>query len=135
MISALGIRIRAGLRKVQDGPAAQGAAAMEAAGHELRHKAHGVVGLGVAVRVVPPKTVERSIGKAKLVLDERPKGWHAARSKPRGRTPAGPSWNRGRRLTSRPRPSGLLGGASFPPSRHSRPILLWVSHLGSPLRV
>jgi len=53
--------------------AARGAAAMEAAGQKLRQKIHGVVGLSVGVKVVPPKTVERSIGKAKRVIDERPK--------------------------------------------------------------
>ena len=49
--------------------AARGPAAMEAAGQKLRQKIHGVVGLSVGVKVVPPKTVERSIGKAKRVID------------------------------------------------------------------
>jgi phenylacetate-CoA ligase len=53
--------------------AGRGAATMEAAGQKLRQKIHGVVGLSVGVKVVPPKTVERSIGKAKRVIDERPK--------------------------------------------------------------
>ncbi len=48
--------------------AAQGAAALK-----VRQKIQGVVGITVGVKVVPPRTVERSIGKAKRVRDERPK--------------------------------------------------------------
>ncbi len=40
----------------------------------VRQQSHGVVGITAGVKVVPPKTVERSIGKAKRVIDERPKG-------------------------------------------------------------
>ena len=39
----------------------------------MRDKIHGVVGITVGVKVVPPRTLERSIGKAKRVIDERPK--------------------------------------------------------------
>jgi phenylacetate-CoA ligase len=39
----------------------------------VRQKLHGGVGITVGVKVVPPKTLERSIGKAKRVIDERPK--------------------------------------------------------------
>jgi phenylacetate-CoA ligase len=53
--------------------AARGGAAMEAAAQKVRQKVHGVVGITVGVKVVPPKTLERSIGKAKRVIDERPK--------------------------------------------------------------
>jgi len=53
--------------------AAGGAAAMEAAAQKVREKIHGMVGITVGVKVVPPKTLERSIGKAKRVIDERPK--------------------------------------------------------------
>ncbi len=53
--------------------AAQGAAGMDAAAQKVRQKIHGVVGISAGVKVVPPKTLERSIGKAKRVIDERPK--------------------------------------------------------------
>ena len=53
--------------------AARGGAALEAAAQKVRQKVHGVVGITVGVKVVPPKTLERSIGKAKRVIDERPK--------------------------------------------------------------
>ena len=53
--------------------AARGAAALAAAAQKVRQKIHGVVGITVGVKVVPPKTVERSIGRAKRVIDERPK--------------------------------------------------------------
>jgi phenylacetate-CoA ligase len=53
--------------------AERGAGAMEAAAEKVRHKIHGVVGITVDVKVVPPRTVERSIGKAKRVIDERSK--------------------------------------------------------------
>jgi len=52
---------------------AQGAAAMEAAAHKVRQRIQGVVGITATVKIVPPKTLERSIGKAKRVIDERPK--------------------------------------------------------------
>ncbi len=53
--------------------AARGGAALEAAAQKVRQRIHGIVGITAAVKVVPPKTVERSIGKAKRVIDERPK--------------------------------------------------------------
>jgi len=54
--------------------AAGGAADVEAAAQKVREKIHGMVGITVGVKVVPPKTLERSIGKARRVIDERSKG-------------------------------------------------------------
>ncbi len=46
----------------------------EVGAHELAHNVKSVVGVTVAVRVVDPGAVERSQGKAKRVVDLRPKG-------------------------------------------------------------
>jgi phenylacetate-CoA ligase len=40
---------------------------------KLAHHVKSVVGVTVAVHVVDPDTVERSLGKAKRVIDKRPK--------------------------------------------------------------
>ena len=40
---------------------------------KIESRIRGVVGIGVKVRCVPPKSIERSEGKAKRVLDQRPK--------------------------------------------------------------
>jgi len=46
----------------------------EMGAHELAHHVKSVIGVTVAVRVVDPGAVERSQGKAKRVVDLRPKG-------------------------------------------------------------
>jgi len=38
---------------------------------KIEEKIRGIVGIGAKVRLVPPKTIARSEGKAKRVLDER----------------------------------------------------------------
>ena len=44
------------------------------AAQELTHHVKSVIGVTIAVRVVDPGAVERSQGKAKRVVDLRPKG-------------------------------------------------------------
>ncbi|WP_094546746.1 phenylacetate--CoA ligase family protein [Petroclostridium xylanilyticum] len=39
--------------------------------HTIRHKLHTILGLDAKVRLVEPKTIERSMGKAKRVIDLR----------------------------------------------------------------
>jgi len=41
---------------------------------KIQNKIQGFLGITVGVRLVEPKSIERSIGKAKRVIDERPKG-------------------------------------------------------------
>ena len=54
--------------------AAAGRDALAALGVIVRRKIHEVIGLTADVSVVPPKTIERSAGKAKRVLDLRQGG-------------------------------------------------------------
>lgn len=54
--------------------AAAGAEAMRGLAAQVRRKLHEAIGLTADVAVVPPKTIERSVGKAKRVEDLRPKG-------------------------------------------------------------
>ena len=54
--------------------AAAGADAMRGLAAQVRRKLHEAIGLTADVDVVPPKTIERSVGKAKRVEDLRPKG-------------------------------------------------------------
>ena len=42
-------------------------------GDGLQHAIKARIGISVDVRTVPPNTIERSIGKAKRVIDKRPK--------------------------------------------------------------
>lgn len=51
----------------------KGKEAVAAVEKKIREEIHQMIGLTAAVRLVEPKTIERSIGKAKRVLDERPK--------------------------------------------------------------
>jgi phenylacetate-CoA ligase len=53
--------------------AAAGAEAMRGIAAQAKRKIHEVIGLTAEVSVVPPKTIERSVGKAKRVEDLRPK--------------------------------------------------------------
>ncbi len=50
-----------------DASTGQGAAA------ELAHHVKSYIGISAEVRVVPPGSIERSVGKAKRVIDLRPK--------------------------------------------------------------
>ncbi len=50
-----------------------GAATGEAAGAQLAHKIKSLIGVSAEVRVVPSGGIERSVGKAKRVVDRRPK--------------------------------------------------------------
>jgi len=54
--------------------AVAGAADGDAAGAKLSHLIKALIGVTAEVRVVPPGSVERSLGKAKRVVDKRPKG-------------------------------------------------------------
>ena len=54
--------------------AAAGAEAMRGLAAQVKRKLHEAIGLTADVDVVPPKTIERSVGKAKRVEDLRPKG-------------------------------------------------------------
>jgi phenylacetate-CoA ligase len=51
--------------------AGAGREALAALGTIVRRKIYEVIGLTADVSVVPPKTIERSVGKAKRVLDLR----------------------------------------------------------------
>jgi phenylacetate-CoA ligase len=58
--------------------AAAGADALAAVAARVRRRVHEVIGLGADVTVVPPRTIERSVGKAKRVQDLRGEGgFHA----------------------------------------------------------
>jgi phenylacetate-CoA ligase len=57
--------------ETQPGALAAGAEAEEALAAQVRRRIHEVVGITVDVTLVPPKTIERSVGKAKRVLDLR----------------------------------------------------------------
>ncbi len=46
----------------------------DAAGAKLAHLVKSMIGVSAEIRVVPPGTIERSLGKAKRVIDKRPKG-------------------------------------------------------------
>ena len=59
---------------VEARPHATEDAEREMGAHELAHHVKSAVGVTVAVRVVDPGAVERSQGKAKRVVDLRPKG-------------------------------------------------------------
>jgi len=48
-----------------------GAEAMEALGARLRRRLHEALGVTVEVTVLPPRTLERSVGKAQRVRDLR----------------------------------------------------------------
>ena len=51
--------------------AAAGEAAMKALADQVRRKIRETIGIAAEVAVVPPKTIERSAGKAKRVQDLR----------------------------------------------------------------
>jgi phenylacetate-CoA ligase len=53
---------------------AVGSAQGEAAGAKLAHLIKSLIGVSADVRVVAPSAIERSLGKAKRVVDKRPKG-------------------------------------------------------------
>ncbi|MHB0999968.1 MAG: phenylacetate--CoA ligase family protein [Armatimonadota bacterium] len=46
---------------------------LEALGKKVRHEIYNILGISVDVKLVEPKTIERSEGKAKRVIDNRPK--------------------------------------------------------------
>ncbi|MHA1528387.1 MAG: phenylacetate--CoA ligase PaaK [Alphaproteobacteria bacterium] len=58
---------------VEAGPGHEDAAARDAAAGELTHHIKSVIGISTKVTVGDPGTVERSLGKAKRVVDLRPK--------------------------------------------------------------
>ena len=49
------------------------AAEGDKAGAKLAHMVKSMIGVSMDVRVVPPGGIERSMGKAKRVVDKRPK--------------------------------------------------------------
>jgi phenylacetate-CoA ligase len=51
-----------------------GAADADLAGTRLARSIKDLVGVSAAVRVVAPGGIERSMGKARRVVDKRPKG-------------------------------------------------------------
>ncbi len=51
-----------------------GSAEGDAAGAKLAHLVKAMIGVTAEVRVVTPGSIERSLGKAKRVIDKRPKG-------------------------------------------------------------
>src|SRR3954452_4943773 len=61
------VELRPGVAEADLGAAATAAA-------ELRHHIKSYIGISTRVNVLPPNTVERSLGKAKRVVDHRPKG-------------------------------------------------------------
>jgi phenylacetate-CoA ligase len=44
------------------------------AGAELRHLVKSTIGVSVGVDVVEPEGIERSVGKMRRIVDQRPKG-------------------------------------------------------------
>jgi len=52
---------------------AAGAGAREAAARDLMHHVKSSVGITIRVRVADPGGLDRSIGKARRVIDRRPK--------------------------------------------------------------
>jgi len=50
-----------------------GAGEGDAAGAKLAHLVKSMIGVSAEVRVVAPGSIERSLGKAKRVIDKRPK--------------------------------------------------------------
>ena len=46
---------------------------LEALERKIRHEIQSMLGVSVTVKLVEPKTIERSEGKAKRVIDNRPK--------------------------------------------------------------
>jgi phenylacetate-CoA ligase len=53
---------------------AAGSADGEAAGKRLAHHIKSLIGVSADVRVMAPGSIERSLGKAKRIVDKRPKG-------------------------------------------------------------
>ena len=47
----------------------------EAAAEEVAAGVKDGVGVNVEVRVVDPETIERSVGKMRRIVDQRPPGW------------------------------------------------------------
>jgi len=62
------------LAVVVERSAGAGSADGDAAGNKLAHLIKNLIGVNADVRVVAPGGIERSLGKAKRVLDKRPKG-------------------------------------------------------------
>lgn len=60
--------------RVEAMPHAADAGARAASARELAHHVKSVVGVSTKVMVGDPDSVERSAGKAKRVVDNRPKG-------------------------------------------------------------
>jgi len=52
---------------------AAGSADGDAAGQRLAHLIKNLIGVSAEVKVLAPGSVERSLGKAKRILDKRPK--------------------------------------------------------------
>ena len=50
------------------------ASAAAAHANELRHQIKALIGVSTTVNVLQPDSIERSVGKAKRVIDQRPKG-------------------------------------------------------------
>ena len=48
-------------------------AAADAAARALQHAIKAYIGVSTDVKVVPPNTVERSMGKARRIVDLRPR--------------------------------------------------------------
>jgi phenylacetate-CoA ligase len=65
-LDELEVRVEGG-----SGLLARGPAAVEALAQRVRRRIHEAVGLTVAVTVLEPKSIERSVGKATRVLDQR----------------------------------------------------------------
>ena len=59
---------------VEAAPAAAGEEARKASAAELGHHVKGLIGITARITVADPGGVERSQGKARRVIDKRPKG-------------------------------------------------------------
>jgi phenylacetate-CoA ligase len=66
-LDTLTVRVEPKPGEGQDSPAAQQAA------HDLQHAIKTFIGVSAAIRVEPVGSIERSVGKAKRVVDKRPK--------------------------------------------------------------
>src|SRR4051794_15734717 len=61
------VELRPGVAEADPGAA-------ESAAAELQHHIKSYIGISTRVNVLPPNSVERSVGKAKRVVDQRPRG-------------------------------------------------------------
>jgi phenylacetate-CoA ligase len=58
--------------RVEIKPEVASEADKQAAAHELQHHIKSYIGINTAIEIVAPGHIERSVGKARRVIDKRP---------------------------------------------------------------